>query len=178
MDTTGLIKKKIKPNFKALGPKVGKNMKSVGEEIQKLNEAEIATLEKEGVLHLTQSNIQIELNDVEIIAEDVPGWQVANLGRLTVALDIHITEELKMEGLAREFVNRIQNLRKDKDFEVTDRISVEYEREETLFKAIEINKKYISNEILADNLLAEDSIDEGDIIEIGETKINVRISKL
>lgn len=178
VDTTGLIKKKIKPNFKALGPKVGKNMKSVGEEIQKLNEAEIATLEKEGVLHLTQSNIQIELNDVEIIAEDVPGWQVANLGRLTVALDIHITEELKMEGLAREFVNRIQNLRKDKDFEVTDRISVEYEREETLFKAIEINKKYISNEILADNLLAEDSIDEGDIIEIGETKINVRISKL
>ncbi|VTP90181.1 Isoleucine--tRNA ligase [Sphingobacterium daejeonense] len=121
-DTTGIIKKKVKPNFKALGAKVGKDMKVVAAAIQGLSGSEIQELENVGSIKLNGTEYVISSEDVEIIAEDVEGWQVANLGKLTVALDVHISSELKAEGIARELINRIQNLRKEKGFEVTDRI--------------------------------------------------------
>src|SRR5690606_5596996 len=121
---SGLVKKKIKPNFKALGPKVGKDMKTVAAAIQAFTADEIAELETRGSIAITGTPYTIQSADVEIIAEDVSGWQVANLGRLTVALDVSITPALKKEGISRELVNRIQNLRKERGFEVTDRIKV------------------------------------------------------
>src|SRR4051812_38226975 len=113
-DTAGFIKKKIKPNFKALGQKVGKDMKAVAEAINKLTNEQIAQLEANGSIPILDTKYLILDTDVEIIAEDVPGWQVANQGKLTVALDVTITDELKQEGIARELINRIQNLRKEK----------------------------------------------------------------
>jgi len=123
-DTAGFIKKKIKPNFKALGPKVGKDMKSVAEVISNLDQEQLAQFEAAGEYAIPGTDYVVSLSDVEIIAEDIPGWQVTNLGSLTVALDITITDELKQEGLSRELINRIQNLRKELNFEVTDRITV------------------------------------------------------
>src|SRR5690606_29290460 len=127
-DTSGIIKKKIKPNFKALGPKVGKDMKSVAAAIQAFTAQDIAALEVQGTIAIANTPHTIELADVEIIAEDVAGWQVANLGKLTVALDINIAPALKKEGISRELVNRIQNLRKERGFEVTDRIKSTIDR--------------------------------------------------
>src|SRR5690606_25993927 len=118
-DTSGIIKKKVKPNFKSLGAKVGKDMKLVSLAIQNLNMDQINEIENNGSLQLPGTSHVITPQDVEIIAEDVAGWQVTNLGKLTVALDVHITPELKEEGIARELINRIQNLRKEKGFEVT-----------------------------------------------------------
>lgn len=177
-DTTGIIKKKIKPNFKSLGAKVGKDMKLVTTAIQSLQEQDIAQLEQEGVLKLANTNYSITTDDVEIIAEDVAGWQVANLGRLTVALDINISDELKKEGVSRELVNRIQTLRKDKNFEVTDRINVSITQNTGIQEAINDNLSYICTEILADNLKIVDTIAAGgDLIEIDGIKLNVLIEK-
>ncbi|MCY4778154.1 isoleucine--tRNA ligase [Sphingobacterium sp. UT-1RO-CII-1] len=177
-DTTGIIKKKIKPNFKSLGAKVGKDMKLVASAIQSLQEQDIAQLEKEGILQLSNTDYSINTGDVEIIAEDVAGWQVANLGRLTVALDINITDELKKEGISRELVNRIQTLRKDKNFEVTDRINVSITQNTGIQEAINDNLSYICTEILADNLKIVDTIATGgDLIEIDGIKLNVLIEK-
>lgn len=177
-DTTGIIKKKIKPNFKSLGAKVGKDMKLVTTAIQSLQEQDIAQLEQEGALKLANTNYSITTDDVEIIAEDVAGWQVANLGRLTVALDINISDELKKEGVSRELVNRIQTLRKDKNFEVTDRINVSITQNTGIQEAINDNLSYICTEILADNLKIVDTIAAGgDLIEIDGIKLNVLIEK-
>src|SRR5690606_18281816 len=123
-DTSGIISKKIKPNFRSLGAKVGKDMKLVSGEINAMGAAEIEQLETNGSYALKNSDHSITLEDVEITAEDVAGWQVATLGRLTVALDVQITPALKAEGISRELINRIQNLRKDNRLEVTDRIRV------------------------------------------------------
>ncbi|RYD86555.1 MAG: isoleucine--tRNA ligase, partial [Sphingobacteriales bacterium] len=145
-DTAGFIKKKIKPNFKALGAKVGKDMKDVAAAINAFSQDQISELETNGSILILDTKYAILSSDVEIIAEDVPGWQVANLGKLTVALDVTITEELKEEGYAREFVNRVQNLRKSKGFEVTDRITVEVYADAEIRKAIENNLTYICAE--------------------------------
>lgn len=176
-DTTGIIKKKIKPNFKALGAKVGKDMKIVSSAIQALGAEDISTIEKEGSLQLSDTGYTITLEEVEIIAEDVAGWQVANLGNLTVALDIQITPELKQEGIARELINRVQNLRKDKNFEVTDKIQVQVSRNNEIEEAAKHNLSYICTEILADSLLFVDNITSGDIIEINEIKLEILIEK-
>ncbi len=171
-DTSGIIKKKIKPNFKALGPKVGKDMKVVGAEIQAFTAEDIERLEKEGKISLRQTAYEITLDEVEITAEDVAGWQVASLNKLTVALDVQLTEELKQEGLARELVNRIQNLRKELEFEVTDRIEVEISEHPEISAAAKNNYAYICAEILADSLIFTDRPLEGSTIEIdGETLI-------
>ena len=147
-DTSGILKKKIKPNFKALGPKFGPRMKEVAAAIAALTETDIKTLEQAGSLTLPAG--EIALTDVEILTEDVPGWIVASEGGLTVALDVTITDELRREGIARDFVNRIQNLRKDRDFDVTDKISIRLERnDETLAEAIEANRAYIQQEVQA-----------------------------
>lgn len=177
-DTTGIIKKKIKPNFKALGSKVGKDMKLVSAKINALSTEEVAQLEIEGEITLADTPYTIQLTDVEIIAEDVAGWQVANLAKLTVALDVHISEELKQEGLSRELVNRIQNLRKDKGFEVTDRIRVLVSKDADIEDATNKNLSYICTEILADSLRFEESLTTGDNIDIDGKELNVLIEKI
>jgi len=177
-DTSGIIKKKIKPNFKVLGPKVGKDMKLVASAINTLGDEEINQLEVNGTLPLSNMLHSISLEDVEIIAEDVAGWQVANLDKLTVALDVHITDTLKMEGLAREFINRIQNLRKELNFEVTDKINVTVSNSSFLTDAIQNNLSYIRTEILADSLKIEDNLSAGERVEIEETALNVLIEKV
>ncbi|MBD1394146.1 isoleucine--tRNA ligase [Mucilaginibacter glaciei] len=176
-DTAGFIKKKIKPNFKALGAKVGKDMKVVAEEIGKLTQDDIARLENEGSLQLLTTHHSLLTTDVEIIAEDVPGWQVANLGKLTVALDVTLTNELIQEGISRELINRIQNLRKAKEFEVTDRITVRISNSEYIAEAVKNNLSYICAEILADSFELDSQLIEGDKVEIDGYEILIAISK-
>ncbi|MCI0920267.1 isoleucine--tRNA ligase [Sphingobacterium rhinopitheci] len=176
-DTAGIIKKKIKPNFKALGAKVGKDMKLVSTAIQALGAEHISILEKEGALALEGTPYTIGLEDVEIIAEDVAGWQVANLANLTVALDVQITAELKKEGIARELINRLQNLRKEKGFEVTDRIKVQLTENNEIEEAANNNLSYICAEILADSFEFTNTLIADDIIEINDIKLKVLIVK-
>ncbi len=177
-DTTGIIKKKIKPNFKVLGAKVGKDMKIVASAIQALDDTQINALEKAGTLELPGTTYSIKPEDVEIIAEDVAGWQVANLGKLTVALDVNITAELKKEGLSRELVNRIQNLRKEKGFEVTDKIHVNVTQNTEIEDAVKDNLSYICTEILANSLDFKEAVESGDTIEIDGIELKVFIDKI
>lgn len=177
-DTTGIIKKKVKPNFKVLGAKVGKDMKLVTAAIQAMSPADIQTLEKDGQIPLEGTDYTISSGDVEIIAEDVEGWQVANMGRLTVALDVNLTDALKKEGLSREVVNRIQNLRKEKGFAVTDRISVTMDDTDAEIKeAITANLSYVSNEILADEVRFGSISADAEEIEIDNKKLLLIIKK-
>jgi len=175
-DASGFIKKKIKPNFKALGAKVGKDMKAVAEAIGTLTADEIARLETEGTIQITAHHT-ILLSDVEIIAEDVPGWQVANLGKLTVALDVTLTTGLKQEGLAREVINRIQNQRKNMGLEVIDRINVRIKCPAYIWDAVNNNLSYICAEILADSILTDNELTEGEKTEIDGNEILIAISK-
>ncbi|WP_185211450.1 isoleucine--tRNA ligase [Sphingobacterium mizutaii] len=177
-DTTGIIKKKVKPNFKVLGAKVGKDMKVVASAIQNMDAAQIQALENQGSIQLTGTEYVISSEDVEIIAEDVEGWQVANLGRLTVALDVNISAELKEEGMARELINRIQNLRKDKGFEVTDRINVTLSQNTEIQQAVDNNFSYICTEILADSLKFDSALANGDAIEIDGENLLLSIEKI
>ncbi|RZL30789.1 MAG: isoleucine--tRNA ligase, partial [Pedobacter sp.] len=176
-DTAGLIKKKIKPNFKALGAKVGKDMKLVTEAIGKITQEELAQFEKEGSFAIRDTPYAILLNDVEIIAEDIPGWQVTNMGSLTVALDITITPELKQEGLSRELINRIQNLRKELNFEVTDRITVTLQQDNLVAPAVLKNKAYICAEILADDIILAENINNANQIVIEDVELQILITK-
>ncbi|MGM0648911.1 MAG: isoleucine--tRNA ligase [Bacteroidota bacterium] len=150
-DASDVLVKKIKPNFKNLGPKYGKMMKQIAPRIMQMSQEDISTLEKNGEYHLNidDQSISIGLDDVEIYSEDIPGWEVANQGNLTVALDIQITEALKQEGLARELVNRIQNLRKDSGFDVTDKIHINIESDTEIQQAIAAYESYICEQTLA-----------------------------
>ncbi|RZL45624.1 MAG: isoleucine--tRNA ligase, partial [Pedobacter sp.] len=176
-DTAGFIKKKVRPNFKALGAKVGKDMKLVAEAINNISQEDLAKFEKDGSISLLNSQYSILLNDVEIIAEDIPGWQVTNMGNLTVALDVSITTELKQEGLSRELINRIQNLRKELNFEVTDRITVNLQNDNLIADAVAQNKAYICAEILADDIKLSDNIDNGNKIVIEDVELHLLIAK-
>ncbi|QCX53297.1 isoleucine--tRNA ligase [Elizabethkingia sp. JS20170427COW] len=173
-EASTLIIKQIKPNFKALGPKLGKDMKMVAAEISALNNEGIAELEKNG--NITIQNYTITTDDVEISTKDIPGWTVVSEGKVTVALDLTITEELRAEGIAREFINRIQNLRKDKDFEISDKIIIELEKNNPYLQEILNNKSYISNEVLANNITVTETIN-GEEIEIEEQKFKISINK-
>jgi isoleucyl-tRNA synthetase len=177
-DTAGFIKKKVKPNFKALGAKVGKDMKAVAEAITNLAQEDIDTLEKNGQIPVLDTKYLILDTDVEIIAEDVPGWQVANLGKLTVALDVTLTDELKQEGISRELINRIQNLRKGKEFEVTDKINVRLSNHPFISTAVNNNLSYICAEILADSILLDNELKDGELALIDENEILIAISKV
>ncbi len=148
------IKKKIKPNFVALGKKLGPKMKAVSTALAAFTQEQIAQIERETVYNLLVDNetVPLYLTDVEILSEDVPGWMVTNKGSVTVALDVTITPELLNEGNARELVNRIQKIRKESGFELTDRIAVQVTDEETLRPSITQFKSYICAEILADSL--------------------------
>ncbi len=169
-DASGIIKKKIKPNFKTLGPKYGKLMKQIAEAVTKFGQTEISEIESKGEFEITagSENVIITLEDVEIHTEDIPGWTVASEGQLTVALDINVTEDLREEGLAREFINKIQNLRKDSNFEVTDRISLTIVKAHEFNKAILNYKDYICAQTLANRLELVDSLEdtESKIVEI------------
>jgi isoleucyl-tRNA synthetase len=176
-DTAGFIKKKIKPNFKALGAKVGKDMKLVTGIIANMSREDLAQFEKSGSFLIPDTSYTIVLSDVEIIAEDIPGWQVANMGSLTVALDVSITGELKAEGLSRELINRIQNLRKELAYEVTDRITVSLQNHHLISDAVLQNKAYICEEVLADDINLSESIDNGNKIVIEDVDLQILITK-
>ncbi len=181
-DTHGIVKKKLKPNFKSLGKKVGKDMSTVKEALENMTQDDIQRLEVDGYINVFGSdNIQhaIDLNDdVEIFAEDIPGWQVTNLGSLTVALDVTITEELKQEGISRELVNRIQNLRKELNFEVTDRIKVSLQNDNLVANAVASNKAYICDEILADTLELTDTVNNANKIVIDDVELSISVTKI
>ncbi|MES2807564.1 MAG: isoleucine--tRNA ligase [Bacteroidota bacterium] len=177
-DTAGFIKKKIKPNFKALGAKVGKDMKIVADAINNFTQEDISQLETEGSINILDAKYLIIASDVEIIAEDVPGWQVANLGKLTVALDVTITKELEEEGISREFINRAQNMRKSAGFEVTDRITVVANVPAVIDEALTKNLLYICAEILADSVSFDNQLTEGEKHTIGENEIIIAIKKV
>lgn len=176
-DTSGIISKKAKPNFKALGPKIGKDMKQVAEILSTLSQKEISHLEQEGNISISGTSFVVSLNDVEILAEDVPGWQVANLGSLTIALDITITDKLKQEGISRELINRVQNLRKEKGFEVTDKIRVQIKEHSYISEALNNNLSYICDEILAVSLELMPDLDTGEIVNIDDHDLIILINK-
>lgn len=161
---SGFLVKKVKPDFKKLGPRYGKIMKSVAAKIALMDQDQITEIESSGKLYLECENEQIciLLDDVEIITEDIPGWVVSNEGSLTVALDVNITEDLREEGLARELVNRIQNIRKDSSFEVTDKIKVWVSSDPKLNMSIKHNFSYICHEILATELHISDDLKESE----------------
>ncbi len=169
-DTSGILVKKIKPNFKTLGPKYGKIMKQIAAFVNGMTQEDISRIEKEGVsfTEINGEKVEITIADVEIISEDIPGWLVANEGKLTVALDINITEELKQEGIAREFVNRIQNIRKDSGFEVTDKIILEIQKNDVINDAVMNFKDYIAAQTLAQEVKLVDFCNEsnGKSVEI------------
>jgi isoleucyl-tRNA synthetase len=178
-DSAGILVKKIKPDFKKLGPKCGKNMKSVAAMLQALSQEEISQLEKTGqyTLEVEGNSIVVEKCDVEILSEDIPGWLVANNGSLTVALDVTITDELKKEGIARELINRIQNIRKSSGFEITDKINILVESNENTNDAINYHKEYIASQVLAANIKIEERVANATELDFEEFKVNVNIEK-
>ncbi|WP_029296438.1 isoleucine--tRNA ligase [Chryseobacterium hispalense] len=175
-EASHLIVKQIKPNFKALGPKLGKDMKVVGGEIANFNGEQISTLEKEGKLDI--QGYEITLDDVEISTKDIPGWTVTSDGKTTVALDLTLTDELKSEGIAREFINRIQNLRKDKDFDLTDRIVISLEDSSPFIDDIRKNEEYISSEVLSNKIEIVSSLSNFNEIEIDEVNFKINVEKI
>jgi len=181
-DTHGIVKKKLKPNFKSLGKKVGKEMSLVKEALENSNQDDIQRLENDGFIIVVGNNgeeFTINLNDdVEVFAEDIPGWQVTNLGSLTVALDVTISAELKQEGISRELVNRIQNLRKELNFEVTDRIKVSLQNDNLVANAVAKNKGYICAEILADEFELTDTVNNANKIVIDDVELSISVTKI
>jgi isoleucyl-tRNA synthetase len=173
------ISKKIKPNFVALGKKLGAKMKAVSNALAQFTQADIALLEKEGQYNLLVDGepVILQIAEVEISSEDIPGWTVANKGNLTVALDVTVTPELEAEGNAREFVNRVQKIRKDSGFELTDRIEVSVAADEKLKDSLAKFKDYICAEILADKLEFLTEVKEGTEVEINDILLNVNVLK-
>ena len=179
-DTEGFIKKKIRPNFQALGKKLGGQMKTVSQALSGFSQHEISLFEKEGRYSIPVGAESLELNisDVEITSEDIPGWTVANKGPLTVALDINVTPELIQEGDAREFVNRIQKIRKESGFDVTDRIEVKVAANNGVNQALAKYNDYICAEILADKLELTTQIYDGTEIEVNDNHLKVIVLKM
>lgn len=177
-DSSGVLVKKIKPNFKTLGPRFGRQMKAVAGLISSLSQKEITTIENQGKINLTLDDHSLEIleGDVEIVNQDIPGWLVANEGKLTVALDITITDELEQEGMARELVNRIQNLRKELNFDVTDKISIQIEAHPVVQESILHFGTYIKNQTLATKLKSQKKIDHNNSITMELNEISLRMS--
>ena len=176
----GISVKKVKCNFRTMGKKFGALMKSVAATVAEMSQQQIAELEKAGVCPVilpTGETVQIEVADVDIISEDMPGWTVANDGNLTVALDIQITDELRTEGVARELVKRIQNIRKESGFEITDRIAVTLEHNEQTDKAVDQFKDYICGQVLANSLTVVDKLDNAMELDLDDYKVNILIVK-
>lgn len=178
-DVSDILVKQIKPNFKALGPRFGKDMGLIAKQIQDFNQEQIAQLESLGsiIIEIQENTITLTSEDVEISTQDIPGWLVANANGITVALDITLSEELIQEGIARELVNRIQNLRKDSGFEVTDKIKVTIQTSEGLEKAIQANRIYIMSETLTEVLEFEEDLNDGTSIEFDGIITKILITK-
>ncbi|GAB3022482.1 isoleucine--tRNA ligase [Spirosoma pulveris] len=176
-DASGILKKKVKPNFKALGPKFGKQMKDVAASITAMSADELKGLEQTGEFVIPSLNQSITLADVEILTEDIPGWLVASENGITVALDVTLSDELRGEGIARDFINRIQNLRKDRDFSVTDKIRITLENNhDVLAKAVETNSDYIRQEVQAISLdLVNDLNGSPAVAEIEMDEFQLRV---
>lgn len=185
-NAAGILVKKVKPDFKKLGPRYGKIMKQLAAEVQGMSQEAIATFEKEEkyTFDIDGQAATIELADVEIISEDIPGWLVANAGKLTVALDVTITDDLRKEGIARELVNRIQNIRKSEGFDITDRINIKLSCFETIVydseglnyeDAIEAYGNYIKSQVLADSIIFPYNFDQNEGVEIDAGDFFVRI---
>jgi isoleucyl-tRNA synthetase len=173
----GILVKKVKCNFRTMGKKFGKLMKGVAAQMDALTQEQIAQLEKDSVItiNVEGQDLTVEAADVDIISEDIPGWLVGNEGNLTVALDITLTDDLRNEGMARELVNRIQNIRKKSGLEITDRIRVQIEPNEAATKAVEAFGDYIARQVLADEIKLETN--EGQSVEFDEFKLNINITK-
>ncbi len=179
----GVLVKRVKPDFKKLGPKFGKQMKQVAAVISAMPQNQIIEFERDGATNIIVDDTQytIDASDVEIFSEDIPGWLVANEGNVTIALDITITEDLKNEGIARELVNRIQNIRKTRNYDITDRIKIQFESTPAIQATIEQFRDYIANQVLAEAITlvpAIDNVAEDENLEIDETTIKVNIHVL
>ena len=176
----GILVKKIKCNFRTLGKKFGKLMKSVNEAVLGMSQEQIAELERNGniTLQVEGNDAVIEIADVEIFSEDVPGWTVANEGALTVALDVEVTEELRREGIAREIVKKIQAMRKDSGFDIVDRIAVEISSSEVSDAAVEQFNGYICNQVLADELKISNNVDGDNVVEFDNATVRLSVRKL
>jgi isoleucyl-tRNA synthetase len=177
-DASGVLVKQIKPNFKVLGPRFGKSMGLISSEINGFSADNINQLESNGTIEvvIAGKSITLTMEDVEISSQDIEGWLVANANGITVALDIVISPELKKEGIARELVNRIQNIRKDSGFEVTDKIKVYLQKNDTLEEAVKGNVDYIKSETLTEELVFVDNINNGTEIEFDEIKTKIVIT--
>lgn len=181
-DEDGILVKKIKPNFKTLGPRFGKTMKQVAQAISEMSQKQISTLEKDKEIIILVEGVEstIFIDDVEIFAEDIPGWAVVNEGALTVALDKIISESLYREGIARDFINRIQNIRKEQNFEVTDNIIIVVEKKDVVYESINENFNYICSETLTKNILFDEFNNQSTITSIelaDEILVNVSVCK-
>jgi isoleucyl-tRNA synthetase len=179
VDTSGVLVKKVKANFKKLGKEYGPRLQDVVGQINKMNQQDIQQLEKEKALKIKLSSgdiIQITAEDVEISFEDIPGWIVANEGNITIALDITITDELKKEGIARDIVNRVQNLRKDMGLEVQDKIRITVQKKDELIDgALMANKEYICSETQALSLVLTEKITDGKVVEMDDQELILKI---
>jgi len=177
VEGAGILVKKVKCNFRTMGKKFGKLMKGVAAQMAALSQEQIAELEQNGTIALDIEGQQavVEAADVEIISEDIPGWLVSNEGNLTVALEVELTDELRKEGMARELINRIQNIRKDSGLEITDRINVTIAPNDQVAAALEGFADYIKTQVLADSIvLAENN---GVETEFDDFKLNIQIDK-
>ena len=178
-DSAGILVKRVKPDFKKLGPKCGKSMKEVAALLQNMNQENISEFEKTGsfTLNIAGTNVVVEKTDVEIQSEDIPGWLVANNDNLTVALDITITDNLLKEGIAREFVNRIQNLRKAAGFDITDKIKVKIEQLDVISGAVNTYADYIAAQTLANKVELVDKIENPTVLDFDDFNVNILVEK-
>ena len=177
---SGILVKKVKCDFKKLGPKFGKQMKAVAAAVAEMSQEAIAELEKNGryTFVLDGAEAVVEAADVEIFSEDIPGWLVANEGTLTVALEVTVTEELKREGIARELVNRIQNIRKSSGFEITDKITIVLSRNSNSDDAVNEYNTYICNQVLATSLVLADEVTDGTELNFDDFNLYIKVNKL
>jgi isoleucyl-tRNA synthetase len=179
-DASGILVKTIKPNFKVLGPRFGKDMRFVGQAIQNFTQEDIAIVEKQGEISvkINENIVNLELNEVEITSQDIEGWLVANQGSLTVALDVTITDELRKEGNARELVNRVQNLRKESGLDVTDKIKLVIQKNDILEASVVANEQYIKTETLTKELVFVEVIENGTEIAFDDVNTKILIKKI
>ena len=177
-DTSSILVKRVKPDFKTLGPRYGKMMKEISKAVASMSQKDIASIETTGshTLLIDGKEVILTREDVGIISEDIPGWQVANEGKLTVALDVTVTDDLRYEGIAREFVNRIQNIRKESGFDVTDKITVLIEDNDLIREAVNRHAGYIGSQTLATKVAVVSEFPGGNIKEVDIDDMNVRIS--
>ncbi len=177
VEGSNILVKKVKCNFRTMGKKFGKMMKGVASVMDALSQEEIAGLENNGsiAINVDGEEVVVDATDVDIISEDIPGWLVSNEGNLTVALEVELTDELKNEGMARELINRIQNLRKDAGLEITDRIDVSISVDERIKRAVDSFDEYIKTQVLADSISLTDN--DGAETEFDGLKVNIKVEK-